>query len=210
MMQRASFILIVLLLLVACNDDGGPTTSTPPPPPAPQPVIDRFTLNAPDGFFQFSSPLATPTAGESVDIRFAPLAIHQGNSGFANAIEFWVDRGPQDNGIAMGFSWAGGDSWVVHTFTPVDGFELQPLGLFQIPVGGDLHTVTIRRGQGFTEWLLDGDSLVMMSRTRETIYTRVVGTRTRFEYEVPPDFLSTELPDTSLGLLSCGECQLHE
>ena len=208
MMQRASFILIVVLLLVACND-GGPTTTTPPPPPAPQPVIDRFTLNAPDGFFQFSSPLATLTVGESVDIRFAPLAIHQGNSGFSNTIEFWVDR-PQDNGIDMGFSWVGGDSWVVHTFTPVDGFERPRLGLFQIPVGGDFHTVTIRRGQGFTEWLLDGDSLVVMPRTRETVYTRVVGTRTRFEYEVPPDFLSTELPDTSLGLLSCGECQLHE
>jgi len=210
MMQRASFILIVVLLLVACNNDGGPTTSTPPPSPAPQPVIDRFTLSAPDGFFRFSSPLATLTVGESVDIRFAPLAIRGGNSGFANAIEFWVGRGPQDNGITMGFSWLRGDSWVVHTFTPVDGFEFQPLGLFQIPVGGDFHTVTIRRGSGFTEWLLDGDSLVVIPRTRETVYTRVIGTRTRFEYEVPPDFLSRGLPDTGLGLLSCGECQLHE
>ena len=134
-----SLPILVALMISACGDDeGGPTTSSSPstPPPAPPPVIERFTLSAPDGFFEFSSPLATPSVGESIDIRFTPLAIRRGNSGFANVVAFWVDRGPADNGIAMGLEWFQGDMWGVYTFTPADGFVEQP-GLFRIEVGGD-------------------------------------------------------------------------
>ena len=198
-MVRFAILAFATALVVGCSDDGGPNVPTSPSPMSAQPqrpVIESFTLSAADGEISYSSPLAS---------------LSQGDSGFSNVVEFWLDRGPNEDGIAMGLAWFPGDRWGVYTFTPVDGFVTEPVRPREIAVGGDFHTVTVARGQGFSEWLLDGESVVVIDKTRRTVFARVVGTRTMFEYEVPPDFSSQAPPlrFQRFDELVCGGCRLR-
>jgi len=145
-MKRLLTLLIACLCFVYCGGDG-PTTTTPtapppPPPPPPMPMIQNFSISAEDARITYSAPLTTLSASESFEVKFKPTEINEGPSRFSNTVEFWLDRGPSDDGIALGFEWNPDSEWGVFVFD--DGFF--NVGTFKlINVGGRFRTVTYRQ-----------------------------------------------------------------
>ena len=168
--------------LPSSNGVGTPTTPTTTTPPTSTPSTGRFELSAGDGELAFSSALGTIGANGSFEVMFRPVEIRRGPSGFSNAVEFWLDRGPEASGMGLGFGWMPDSLWRPYIFLETRGFDdLRPRR--QIDVNGRFRTIRIVRTNGATEWFLDSRSLVVVDDpvAVRTVYVRVVGTRSEFQ-----------------------------
>lgn len=208
----ASSLATCVLWFTSCGDSGPTTTQSTTsvaPAPPPMPTIETFSLNADDGIFRFSSPLTTLSDGESFEIDFRPTTINDGPSGFSNVVEFWLDRGTSEDGIALGFAWFPDSEWGVYFFRPGDGFVNLPI-LRLINLGGRFRTVRIRRANGVSEWLLDGESLLVLDDTnaQRTVYARVVGTAADFRYDTSAvSVTQSRRQSSAIGEELCGTCR---
>ena len=204
--------LMSLLSLSSCGDSNNPTRTTTPvttPPAPPTSVIEMFSLSAEDGQIRYSAPLATLSDGDSFEIEFRPTGINDGPSGFSNVVEFWLDRGPPEDGIAMGFDWFPDSQWGVYRFTTTDGFIDQPVFRL-INLGGRFRTVRVRRANGIAEWLLDDESLVILDdpSNQRTVYARVVGVAADFRYQrTTSSRTQSQSQETAFGSEPCGNCR---
>jgi len=153
-----------------------------------------FTLRAKDGFFQFSTALRNLSVGQSFLMSFRPLKINSGDSGFANTVEFWLDRIPAPGAIALSLNGnADGSQWTIGFFDDGFGTTGQPRALAL----GTLHRVEIfRRNDGVVEFFLDGESVLTLDdpKRARSVFARVVGAEAEFIFQAPSP-LMTGLPD---------------
>lgn len=225
-MKGSCIVIILCLCLASCGEeDSAPTSPTSQPTPSSQPTGDNaptsstsqptpssqpmFTLTASDCHFSFSRPIITLSRGESFDVRFTPLRIKGGenpDSSWANTVEFWFDWTDQD-AIGLSLEWLFDSTWVVASFTVKDGFR-DTGDFIEIELRGDFHTISfVRRNKG-SEWFFDGVKILRLpdQRPRRTVYTRVVGAKAEFEFDLPGSSSRTLPLDDWPSDLPCGTC----
>ena len=224
-MKGSCIVIILCLCLASCGEgdnaptsptpssqptgDNGPTSSTSQPTPSSQPM---FTLTASDCHFRFSRPIVTLSRGESFDVRFKPLRIKGGDnpdSRWSNTVEFWFDWTDDQNAMALSLRWLFDSTWAVGFFTVKDGFRGTG-DRIEVRLREDFHTISfVRRNKG-SEWFFDGVKILRLpdQRPRRTVYTRVVGTKTEFEFQLPAseEKAREPLPGDLPSELPCGTC----
>jgi len=149
-----------------------------------------LSLDASADHYRFSSPLASLSVGQALELTFKPLRINESpDAKYSYTAEVWLwstvttSENYTDSGIALSLEWLRESEWLVGYFSPGSGWRHTREHL-QIPLGEQQVVKVVRRADGVSEFFLNASSVLTLSDSEavRSVLARVVGTDAEFSY----------------------------